>query len=708
MRLDSMVRLIEAADIGAFRELAIHYFDVAGYTAVEIKDGPYDGGSDLRLFQQGQNPEPIAVQLSTQRKSWKSKARADAIRARDVLDSRIFVYITSRRIPAEEAQQVTDDLWSNHAIAGRFVDSQALASAFYKARRTKDVLSALGVLDAASAEGDRGAPANLREDLAYAYAFFGTDADGFREAVVDRAVAAYVTHSGNAATRDTVIRTVGKTLKLSQGRDRLVASRVDRMLQTGQLHQDGDTVEVPEAIVEAHKAARIVRGRQWRKLQEEIMAELVGAGLAGKDLDRISTVISEAAGALMLAAATSVSAALTPGGEVGPARRQIHAQLSHLEREFSRTEMNSDDAQRLVTGLAEIISKSDIGQTLLAGHLFLSLTSMEPSDLLKALGGHDRLEIFLDASVAIPMLASVLYEPHKERSFQMTHYAFEQARRYGAELSLPEDYLEESASHLLDAYDNYRPLLDEDNDLRFSRNAFVAHYVALRAEGKYNKPFTDYAASFGLRPSQGVERSFRVERDWIMARMRTLFSRYGVKVVQARTVPGQAMRAAQEAISFTSRELALERSGRLLKHDARAVADISSRAAAGNHAVMFCTWDRLHLRLRTAGGAVEWHAVDPSMLGDLFALLSDEEDSPIGGAVEVALELGEEEAARGAEVWDELVGIEQKKFYDAELLKRAQEFKSAYIEKCRQGEAPEPLATAWERWKQTESLERAA
>lgn len=704
MRLDSMVRLIEAADVGAFRELAVQYFDIAGYTAAEIRDGPRDGGGDLGLFQQGQNPEPMAVQLSTQRKAWQSKARSDAVRARDVLHARVFVYLTSRRIPAEEAQQVIDDLWSNHSITARFIDSQALASTFYKARRTKDVLAALGVLDAASAEGDRGAPANLREDLAYAYAFFGTDAEGFREAVVDRAVAAFVTHSETAVTRDTVVRSVGKALNLTQGRDRIIGSRIDRMLQTGQLRQAGNTLEVPEEIVEAHKSARIVRGRQWRKLQDEIMAELVEAGLTGKKLEQASATISDAAGALMMAAATSASAALAAGGEVGPARRQIRAQLSRLERDFARTGMESDDAQQLVTRLAEIISRSDIGQTLLAGHLFLSLISMEHSDLLKALGGHDRLEIFLDASVAIPMLASVLYEPHKERSFQMTHYAFEQARKYDAELSLPQDYLEESASHLLDAYDNYRPLLDEDNDLRFSQNAFVAHYVALRSEGKYDKPFVDYAASFGLRPSQGAERSFRVERDWIMDRMRTLFSRYGVKVVQARTVPGQAMRAAQEAISFTSKELELERSGRLLQHDARAVADISSRAAAGDHAVMFCTWDRLHLRLRTAGGAVEWHAVDPSMLGDLFALLSDEEDAPIGGAVEVAMELGEEEAARGAEVWDELVDIEQSKFYDAELLKRAQDFKAAYVERCRQGEAPEPLGTAWERWKQTENL----
>jgi tetratricopeptide (TPR) repeat protein len=705
MRLDSMVRLIEAADVGSFRQLAIHYFDLAGYTTVEIKDGPHDGGSDLALFRQGQNPEPIAVQLSTQRKGWRSKARSDAVRARDVLGSRVFVYVTSRRIPAEEAQQVIDDLWSNHAIAGRFVDSQALASTFYKERRTNDVLEALGVLDAASAEGDRGTPANLKEDLAYAYAFFGTDADGFREAVIDRTLAAYVTHSEKAVTRDIAIRSVGKVLKLSQGRERIIASRIDRMLQTGQLCQVDDYLQVPEDIVEAHKSARIVRGRQWRKLQDEVTDELVEVGLAGKDLERAADTVSDAAGALMLAAATSASAALTSREEVGPARRQIRAELSRLSADFARIGLSGDQAQSLVTKLTKLISESDIGQTLLAGHLFLSLISMEPSDLLKALGGHDRLEIFLDASVAIPMLASVLYEPHKERSFQMTHYAFEQARRYGAELSLPEDYLEESASHLLDAYDHYRPLLDEDNDLRFSRNAFVAHYVALRAEGKYDKSFTDYAASFGLRPSEGNERSFRVERDWIMDRMRTLFSRYGVKVVHARTVPTQAMRSAQEAISFTSKELGLERSSRLLKHDARAVADISSRAAAGDHAVMFCTWDRLHLRLRTAGGAVEWHAVDPSMLGDLFALLSDEEGAPIGGAVEVALELGEEEATRGAEVWDELIAIEEGKFYDAELLRRAQDFKAAYVDKCREGEMSEPLGAAWERWKQTGNLE---
>ena len=45
-----------------------------------------------------------------------------------------------------------------------------------------------------------------------------------------------------------------------------------------------------------------------------------------------------------------------------------------------------------------------------------------------------------------------------------------------------------------------------------------------------------------------------------------------------------------------------------------------------------------------------------------------EDETATGAAVDVALELGEEEARRASEIWDELVRIEQNKFYDADRL----------------------------------------
>ncbi len=113
---------------------------------------------------------------------------------------------------------------------------------------------------------------------------------------------------------------------------------------------------------------------------------------------------------------------------------------------------------------------------------------------------------------------------------------------------------------------------------------------------------------------------------------------------------------------------------------------------------MFCTKDRLHLQLSTAEGAVDWHAVDPSMLSDLLALASTEADFQTGVAVEIAMSLGEAEARRGAQIWDELVKIEKENFYDADALQRAKEFKDGYIASLQAEVDVEPVEAAWEKW----------
>lgn len=697
MRLDTMVRLIEAADPSSFRELALLYLAMSDYTAVELRDGVGDAGNDVSLWRVGPNPEPVAVQLSVQRSGWQSKVRQDAQRAKDLLGYQQFVYVTSRRVAATVATPLIEELWSRQAVSLRIIDSQALASKFHIEGRSRDLIRTLGLADAAGGY-EQGTTKNLRADLAYAYAFFGTDVSTFRQTGLQRSIVACIVGSKDPVARGAVTSAVAKALRLGKGRERLVAVEIDRMLQKRDVRiNDGVLVAAPH-LVDAHKASRTIRNYQWQQLRKAVESRLGASGLTGRRLEKASAAVNNAAGALMMNAASVAAKAMEYAGDVGPAKTQVRRQLQRVERALITEGIEPGKAPTLVAELAEQIATSELGQTLLAGDLFLSLLAMDSTAFLNALGGHEELEVFLDASVAIPMLASLLYEPHDEHFFRAAHFVYEQAATNGFRLSLPLDYLEEAASHLLDAFDRYQPLLD-DPDLRFSKNAFVAHYLALKYEHKYDGSFMTYVQSFGLRASDGKTRDFAAERNWIMGRMRTLFGRYGISVAEPGQVARQALGAAQEAIAYTARELGLDRSGLLLAHDARAVADISARAAAGQHAVIFCTWDRLHLRLRTAGGAVEWNALTPAMLADLFALLGSSEDELVVGATDIALEFGDAEARRGAEIWDELVRIEQAPFYDAELLRQAQAFKSSYVDSQRLAELREPLATAWTNWK---------
>jgi hypothetical protein len=698
MRLDSLERLINAADPIAFRELAIRYLVLAGFQTVESKDGRRDGGNDISVWQLGANKEPVSIQVSVQKKNWKSKLRTDAVRSKEIFGTTNFTYLSAHRIAGQEEQDVVTEVWSKHAIAVRIIDSQAIASKFYTENSTGAVLDTLGIRSKESAYGELGKPANAKEDLAFSYAFFGTDVAGFREAGLDRSIAAIVAREQDERpTREEVVAKVCKALGLAAGRQPMVSGRIDHMLQRKELVLRESRIDLSPELAETSKTVRVLRGRQWRDLQDQIMGNLAEAGLTGRKLERMTETVSQAAGGLMLKSALSTRAALEPGGETGPAKRQVEVALQRVERQLVNTGISASAANQALTDIAKTISASEVGQTLLAGHLFLSLLEMSVDDLLQALGGRQSLDVFLDASVAIPMLAGLLYEPHDTRFFRAASHAYEQANQYGVDLKLPRDYLEEAASHLLEAYIRYRPVLELGEDLRFSRNAFVAHYSSLRQSGKCEQSFFKYGEVFGLR--EGAQSApFRAERDWIMDRMRSQFNRYGIQVIDPKRVPREALISAEKAISFTARELGLDRSSRLYEHDARAIAEITSRAAVGDAAVMFCTRDRLHLQLSTAAGAVEWHAVDPTMLSDLLALASPDPGEQVGAALEIALGLGDAEARRGAEIWDELVKIEKENLYDAEALQRAREFKEGYLASLQAEEVDKPVDVAWEEW----------
>jgi hypothetical protein len=178
------------------------------------------------------------------------------------------------------------------------------------------------------------------------------------------------------------------------------------------------------------------------------------------------------------------------------------------------------------------------------------------------------------------------------------------------------------------------------------------------------------------------------------------FARYGIKTSDLPPAPELVRREAEEAVSFTVNELGIERRGRLLEHDAAVIAQFMEAETAGELVRIFCTWDKLHLRLTTPEGRARWQPLDPVMLGDLLVLTRAGSNEPLLTTAALAIELDEEEGRRGAAVLDGLVHIERESMHDADLIALATSFKDAYLRSLRDGNEPEDFAEAWTAWKE--------
>ena len=695
MHLEPLTRAIEMADPPALREIAQKYLEVRGYREPEVTDGKNDGGTDMMVRVQGGNRTPMAIALTVQKADWQAKVRADCRRAKEALGVTNVLYISSHRRATVDFSKVEDELWADDSIHVRSVDSQAMASALLEADEVETVFHALG-LTFEERRPEAVERPNLKEDAAYAFALFGEASAIFRNAVVEQTVLSYLIDAGQSAERSDVETTLVKVLQLDDDQIGLVTAAIDRMLQQQRLSGQNGQITAGETVVQDFKVMRAMRERQWKSLQSVVDEQLGNSGLSGAGLERGSDAVMQRAGALVMCAATATSAAIGITADPAPFRLQMRKRLKELTADLQAAGMKGDTITGCVEKLALLIANSEIGRVLMAGELFVGLAGMKTNQFERAFGASGGSEIHLDASVAIPMITGLLYEPAERRFSQAARRIYALAETRGIPLRIPAVYLEEAASHLLDAVERYSPVLGSDDDLRFSTNAYVAHYSDLAARGRLTTGFKQYVASLGY-----VERKGSRERhvQAIADELEEILNRYSIRVSELPPARAETMRRAEEAVSFTIHDLGVKRQGRLLEHDAGVIAQFMDADQGSPVVRIFCTWDRLHLRLHTREGRARWQPLDPAMLGDVLILTKPEGSGELLTTVDLAMELDEEEGVRGAAVLDGLVRIEQGNQFDAELLELAKTFKDAFLQAQRENAQPEDMEEAWLAWK---------
>lgn len=694
MHLEPLTRLIESADFLRFREIAFRYLELNGYRDVVLRDGTNDGGSDFAVGTLGNNPTQLGIQVTVQRTGWQAKVKSDFRQAKTDLGLVHGVYVTSRRLAAADFTVVSDYLWDQDGITVRAVDSQSLASAFFSSGQTATVLAALGIpLDAR--RPDPVQMPDLKEDAAYSFAFFGNASEKFRQSVVEQTILSFLTRSRDNASRDSTEAAVVTALHLSDDQSALVSSAVDRMLQRQQLALTERNLVVESNVIESFAVMRAMRESQWQKLGHDVEVHLGNIGLSGGSLENASSTVMSGAGILFMSAAGSTSAAVGMA-DPRPIRDQLRRRIKDIGANLLACGIAEKDLDICLRGLALLVSNSDIGSVLMAGELFVNLVSLNTTQLERALGVNGGSKIYLDASVAIPMLAGLLYEPAHQRFSMAATAVFELAHRRGIPLLLPRPYLEEVATHLLSAVELYEPLLG-DSDLRHSRNAYVAHFTDLSTRGALTSTFLNFLEGLGYSPAA---RMGDRQRDVLMEEMAMRFARYGIQVVDLPDPSNpELLTYAQEAVTFTAHEREIKRAGVVLDHDASVIAYFMDSSFETDVARFFCTWDRLHLHLETHTGRARWQALTPPTLVDLLLLTRPEDTGELITAVNLAMELGDEDSERGAAVLDGLVRIERDNLHDASQLALAKQFKEAWMSAVRDKTAPDDLAEAWADWK---------
>lgn len=684
MRPDHLQRLIEAVTPDQLRQIAKVVLRLSGYSSSRITDGPYDGGTDLRVHSADGAMLPQAIALSVEQ-GWEKKLRDDAAKAKRKLSLSQLLYITSRRIPEGSFRAVQRDVQEKLGVTVDRIDQQGIVDIVLDGQALPELLR---ILDIQLTNGPQPSdPADRRRDAAYAYAFFSPDVRSFRERVREQSLLAALAHAGGTAKINHLCSDAARLLGSPVDAAPQFLQDLERLRRQGHFQGvNGSVTLSPEARATC-EALRTLREHEEAALREQLTASLTEAGL--RPTSELVGGTLRALGALMLRHVGAPNA-------LDDLRGQTRTLRSELQAHGLAAGAGGD---AVIQQLIELARASPLGSTLATGTLYRTLTNLNRGALLAALDVRS-LALVLDASVAIPMFCTLFRKRVNQRFFVVAHDLYQRARRLGFPLQLPAVWLEEMASHLLDAR-NYRVFIQAGTEeLRLSKNAYVAYFVNERRE-RGNGDFDDFLASFGL--TRELERrasgDFNGVRGVLEQFLRRQLARYDIAVIETPS-HGSALAPIEREWDWARHELQLEPRPQILeRHDKHVLAWLATVAAAEPaHAPLIVSWDRLLRRVRPEG--VPGGALDPLALSELLVFVGDEKAAS-STAEFAGLWLGELEVERSAQILDALVKFERDDMLDAELVQLAQGFRDQYLAEQSDNAAVSSLEQAWRTFRET-------
>jgi hypothetical protein len=696
VRLAVLERLIAAADFTTFREIVAEYFRLRGWRDAPSTDGWRDGGSDLSFYVVPGNRLPVAVQTSTEG-NWARKLRTDAAKVR--LNFRSVTHLTfvsSRRIPERDFVAVADSVYAATSLTVRRIDNQTLASEFF-ANGAGRLLEILGIPSTSGSVPTK--PESVKARAGQAFLLLSDQSRAFRDEAVDTVVrVAAVSFSGHLSVSDLVKR-VSEELDLSVTQVPMVRGSVDRLIQRGALRVVDDAVIPSDETSTLVESAEAVRLAEWSVLTRQVEGLLLNASVNAETARQVAAMCVDKGGALCVSSGRGLVAHVAER-DWRPLEREARERIREIHAALDETGIAvGGDRSRALAAITRLILDSPLASHLIAGEVFVALLQLDRQGLVSALGPSSELVVLLDASVAIPILACRLYAPTANRFFKSSNLLFDQLAEHGIKIVLPADYSEEVATHMIDAYKNYAAIVDLDEDLRFSSNAFVAHYAGLRFEEQIEEGFGRYLEGLGSRLTD-LTADFFHAREVTRARLERRFRQLGIEVTPLGNPAPISWRRAQETVAFATRELRLDRPGPTLAHDTRTIAALFELEMSVRAAHVFATWDSLHLYAYRQEASIDWHVLEPPVLGDLLALVRRSDDTPCTlNPSFIATALLEEDAERGAELWDHLIKIDRELRHDADLIRLAAEFKKQYLVEHATSIHRDAVAEAWQKWR---------
>jgi hypothetical protein len=666
----------------AFKDVAIAALRGLYGKPITLADGTGDGGVDAWLeLASGRVP----VQLHAGRtEAWDAKLARDLTTHALLKRSGRMFFVCAQTPAAESQQKKVAALEATHGVTITVIDARGIASM----ANDPAVIAALSrSLSAVQAECPP-RPSGPAIDARLAFTFFHEKSGDFRAEVARSVLAACLLREAEPIPTEALLDRAIVAAGIGESVRRSFRRELEALEGEHKIEVTAAGVTASSALQALTRTALDIQEIAAARLREDCIRALDGRVHSD---ERRKDAVDDIFDDLGLLLRESL-AEMLPGRSSDAIARRFDA----VERRLSDyLKPSGGSASEAVAALVGVASASHHGRALAAAELFIQMTDRESGQLATALAQREDLVIWLDASVALPMLCGKL--DRVAEGWATSEIAVELHRTLSEreiKVLVPSVYLQEMAAHLVDAARRYRSLVGADPDLARSENFYVAHFHAVaqrRGEPTSLARFDEFLQDLGLpRQWEGEQRDYLRLRRTIEISLEAHLKRYGLGV--HRLISAEALALPEEP----------GRSEIVLRHDRCVARDLEEIAKTEDQGVLLCSEDRWFVRVLTEKYLLALH---PAVLLDVLELVRPcAEPRRLAAVRELAATFSERAVTEGAAVWDLLAELEDPDLADRALLRRAREFKEEWLRRANHEERPR--ASDWQRFKASRSFGR--
>lgn len=685
-----MARIIEGTDVSVFRSIVTLLTPLIGLKDAEYCDGPYDGGKDFNLATMPVNNVKIGIQISVE-KDWQSKIKRDAAKLKTNYSCDVMYYISSKRIPELTFETIREEIFCDLGVTVSKYDNQAIATRLISHNKVKDALILMG-LDISDPEGSQSKYLGPKYEAVSSLLLFDADSKDLRMRFFQSIIMSTLSRERDGESRISLIDKVKENFNIDASQLVQIGSNIDRLLQSGEIISSKGKVLLSDKVQKRYEGLKASTNLELESLKEDFdkkITEIFGDKLDEKTkkilLDNFLDLVVYLSG-----------------------KKYNTYEISNNDnfafqtiQEIINSKLGREKSTAVFKELSDFFASSDFCKHIACAKLYEAFLNTKSSHLINALGGTEDLNIYIDSSVFIPVICGVLFEKVPDRFSQSGAALHQLIKDHKFNAIVPHDYMEEVASHLIEACRDYRHIIEKDIDLSSSGNAFVSHYSNYRK----NFPelsFEKYVEVFGARlkniTSDMSDQQFYSVRNRITSEIANIASKYNFKVETYRV---EYFAKNLEFLKDLLEENELTKPEVLVRHDAKVISYLSGNYVSSGIVKILCTWDKIHSMVNPDGNS-GYYVMHPIAVIDYLSLANGgDERRSVTHLVDFAAVQEEKDLVLSARIWDSIAKIESENLSDGQLLLSAKEFKYKYMNDHANADdyIPKKIEKSWMAWR---------